>query len=274
MFNLPPPEDDGLEIAQVGPWSRHKHYFLRKYIDAFTTAMKGKWSGLYYVDLFAGPGVVRIEGTNELEWGSPLIAAQAPREFDRLFFCDLKRANCAALEQRVEALGVAGRCTVIRGNANENVEEVVRQIPSGSLTLCFLDPFGLQLEFSTVKMLSQRRSDLIIFFPDRLDALRNCEYVYKDNPNSNLDKFLGPSVNWRDQFDATPKEEWARLLRKLYETSIKTLGYTKFETERIYAKNNPLYLLVFCSTHPLAAKLWRSVSEKKPDGQRTIDWGD
>ena len=38
MFDLPEPQDDGLFTPVVGPWSQHKHHFLRRYIDAFTTA--------------------------------------------------------------------------------------------------------------------------------------------------------------------------------------------------------------------------------------------
>ena len=74
-FELPPPEDDGLPTASVKSWSRDKHHFLRRYIDAFTTSMKDKrWGGLHYIDLFAGPGIERLED-GSLEWGSPLIAA-------------------------------------------------------------------------------------------------------------------------------------------------------------------------------------------------------
>ena len=55
MFELPSPKDDDLYIPTVGEWSRDKHYFLMRYIDAFTTSMKNKkWQGLHYIDLFAG----------------------------------------------------------------------------------------------------------------------------------------------------------------------------------------------------------------------------
>lgn len=99
MFQLEPPEDDGLFIPEVGLWSAHKHHFLRRYIDAFTTTMRMKrWSGLHYVDLFAGAGIERLKD-NGLDWGSPLIAAQAPHRFARLHLCERaasrsKRSRC------------------------------------------------------------------------------------------------------------------------------------------------------------------------------------
>lgn len=58
MPEIPVPKDDGLYIPTVGEWSRDKHYYLGRYIHAFTTSMKDKkWSGLYYIDLFAGAGI-------------------------------------------------------------------------------------------------------------------------------------------------------------------------------------------------------------------------
>jgi len=75
MFELDPPKNDDLYIPQVREHSRDKHYFLMRYIDAFTTSMRDKWNGLHYIDLFAGAGVERLSESGNLNWGSPLIAA-------------------------------------------------------------------------------------------------------------------------------------------------------------------------------------------------------
>ena len=62
MLELPEPSDDGLWYASAGDWYAHKHHFLRRYVDAFTTAMRKKqWAGLHYIDLFAGPGLVWLK---------------------------------------------------------------------------------------------------------------------------------------------------------------------------------------------------------------------
>ena len=278
MFNLPRPKHDGLHVGDVGDWARDKHYFLRRYIDAFTTAMRPKtptkWSSLHYIDLFAGPGIVKLRESGELEWGSPLIAAQAPNSFDTLHFCDRDEQCHRALTARVDRLGLANKCRVLLGDANERVREIVDDIPSRSLSLAFLDPHGLHLNFDTLKVLAAKRVDLIVFFPDHLDVLRNCEYVYHDDPSSNLDRCLGPGVNWRVNLENTPKDKWAEVLRKLYTTQIAGLGYKEFEYVRVErSPGHPLYLLIFCSRHPLAARLWRRIGEKRPDGQRSFDFG-
>ena len=276
MYDLPLPEDDGLYIPPpVGEWSREKYYFLRRYIDAFTNSMHDKpWSALHYIDLFAGAGIVRLEDSGDLEWGSPLIAALVPNiPFSALHFCELEKRRCDALVSRLQRLRPKRGYQILHGDANQLVHQVVDHIPQRALSLAFLDPYGLHLHFETIEALAKKRVDLIIFFPDHLDALRNCEYVYRDDPSSNLDRVLGPGADWRGALDKTSKDRWSEVLRDLYCKQIKSIGYKEFEFERIHARGHPLYLLIFCSRHPLAAKIWRGIASKKPDDQRTFDFG-
>jgi three-Cys-motif partner protein len=271
MFKLPPPEDDGLFTPTVGDWSRHKHYFLMRYIDAFTTSMKDKkWTSLHYIDLFAGAGLERLKDSGELDWGSPMIAAKAPNQFDRLHLCEKKKHKYEALNSRISQIKPGSQ--ILHGDANEKINEIVPAISQGSLALAFLDPSGLHLEFDTLKVLSDIRADFIIFFPDHLDALRNWEHNYLDNPNSNLDRCLGKGSDWRSIINGTPRDRLAEVLRDLYVSQIKSLGYTQFEYERVFMKSHPLYILIFCSRSKLAAKLWRGISRTKSDGQRTFDF--
>ncbi len=268
MFNLPPPQDDGLYVPTVGEWSRDKHYFLMRYINAFTTSMKDKWAGLHYIDLFAGAGIERLRESGDLDWGSPMIAAQIPNKFTTLHLCEKGKKKYKALKERIEHVVNNAQC--FNGDANKKVREIVRQIPQGTLSLAFLDPYGLHLEFDTLKILSDIRADLIIFFPDHLDALRNWERNYLDDPNSNLDRWMGPNCDWRAALNEAPQDRHAEVLRELYVTQIKSLGYAHFEHQRILANGHPLYILILCSRSDLAIKFWRRISHIGPDGQRTF----
>jgi len=272
MFELKPPSDDKQYIPTVGEWSHDKYYFIKGYIDAFTTAMKNKaWSGLHYIDIFAGAGIVRLERSKNLEWGSPLIAAQAPHPFTRLHLCEKSKQNFDALATRLKKFRKDSQ--ILFGDANDKTHEIVKEIPHGSLSLAFLDPFGLHLDYDTLKALSNKRADLIIFFPDHLDVLRNWEHNYFDNPDSNLDRCLGRGSNWREIINKTPQHRLAEVVRELYVEQIRLLDFKYFEYERILMdKGQPLYLLILCSRHELAAKLWRAISEKKPNGQRTFKY--
>lgn len=271
-FELNAPIDDGEYTEDVGPWSADKHHFLRRYIDAFVTSMKDKpWKGLHYVDLFAGPGIVRIKDKG-LDWGSPLVAAQAPHSFTQLHLCELGNREFAALSKRIGQFPQATKPQLCHGDANACVHEIVNQIPQGSLTLAFLDPHGLHLHFDTLRVLSERRADLIIFFPDHLDALRNWENVYNGKPDSNLDRVLGTGA-WRERMERMPRDRWAEVLQKIYVEQLRTLEYNEFDDERITLPNGRfLYKLIFAAKHKTAVKLWRSIATKKPDGQSSFEW--
>jgi three-Cys-motif partner protein len=272
MLELPQPQDDGLYIPQVGEWSSDKHYYLARYMDAFTTSMREKWRGLHYIDLFAGAGVERLKVSRTLEWGSPMLAAQMRFPFTRLHLCERSRTKFKVLKIRMDRTKPGSQ--VLHGDANEEVNAIIREIPEKTLSLAFLDPYGLHLEFATLKRLSEIRADLIVFFPDHLDALRNWEKHYLQDPNSNLDRWLGAGADWRSTLDATPHDSLAEVLRKLYVQQIASLGYTEFEYRRIMAKGHPLYVLIFCSRSAIAARLWRGISSKESDDQRMFPFHD
>jgi three-Cys-motif partner protein len=268
MVELQQPQDDGLYIPEVGQWSSDKHYYLWRYMDAFTTSMRGKWRGLHYIDLFGGAGIERLRQSKSLEWGSPMLAAQTRFPFTQLHVCEKSRIKFKALKARIDRIKPGTQ--TLPGDANQKINDIIRQIPEKTLSLAFLDPYGLHLELETLKKLSDIRADLIIFFPDHLDALRNWEKHYLQHSDSNLDRCLGPGADWRSMFDAAPPDSRAEVLRTLYVQRIGSLGYTEFEYRRMYAKGHPLYVLIFCSRNPFAAKLWRRISDIESDNQRTL----
>lgn len=271
MFELPLPQDDGLCIPVVPEHSKYKHHFIRRYIDIFTTSMKDKkWSGLHYIDLFASAGIERLKTSRKIDWGSPLIAAQAPFSFTKLHLCEELSEKHHALEVRVNRFRPDSQ--IIQGDANKKISQIVADIPDKTLSLSFLDPYGLHLEFKILKVLANIRTDLIIFFPDRLDALRNWAAYYLDNPESNLDLCLGSGIDWRSRLSKAPTHQRAEVLRDMYIKQIRDkLGYTEFDCERITTiRGNPIYYLIFCSRSPTAVHLWRQIAEKKPNGQRTF----
>lgn len=133
MFELPPPKDDGLFIPTVGEWSHNKHWFLMRYIDAFTTSMKNKkWRSLHYIDLFAGGGIERLETSQKLDWGSPMIAVKAPYPFDRLHLCEKNKRKYNALVSRIGK--IRPDYQLLDGDANRKIWEIVKEIPQRTLS--------------------------------------------------------------------------------------------------------------------------------------------
>lgn len=65
-----------------------------------------------------------------------------------------------------------------------------------------------------------------------MDALRNWAAYYKDNPESNLDRFMG-EPGWRKALANSPGDKLAEKLRKSYIEQLKTIGYNYFDTKPI-----------------------------------------
>jgi three-Cys-motif partner protein len=120
------PVDDGQYILTVGQWSSDKHYYLSRYVDAFTKSMREKWGGLHYIDLFAGAGIERLRESKVLEWGSPMLAARTRFPFSQLHLCEKSRVKHKALTTRISQ--VRPDSQILHGDANECIDEIIREM--------------------------------------------------------------------------------------------------------------------------------------------------
>lgn len=262
------PEADGLATPEVGRWSKRKYHFLSRYLTLFSTGMKNKWPQRHYIDLFAGAGIARLRGTDELAYGSPLIAARVNDPFTQLHVCEQSPANVDALRRRLTRYPQPNEPRIIQGDANEVVHQLLSGVPpKRALAITFADPFGLHLHFETIRAVSDRRSDLIILLADNMDALRNWLPYYHDNPDSNLDRFMGES-GWRDvlQESATPER-----LRARYQERLGSIGYEHFGFERVQNDHgHDIYSLVYATKHKRGLDFWEKARQVDEGGQRSL----
>jgi three-Cys-motif partner protein len=265
------PAEDGLVTPEVGQWSRRKYHFLGRYLRAFNTAMREKWPRRFYIDLFAGAGFARIKGTSEVVASSAVLAANVEHRFTEMRLCDRSVANGEALRERLGSARSATPFRVIAGDANDKIGELLAGIPTrGALSVTFADPFGLHLDFETVRQIAAVRSDLIILLADNMDALRNWATYYFNNPESSLDRFMGES-GWRDLLAQTPSERQATALRTRYEARLQSLGYQEFSFERVQNETGrDIYTLLFASRHAAGKRIWDNVSKVDESGQRRL----
>lgn len=269
--------DDGLPVREVGGWSEDKLFVWHSYIQTTTSSMVGKpqWSaGLVYCDLFAGPGVCRLKDSTRRLPGSPLIAAMATKPFSHIFVVDSDARNTAACSKRLEAFGAKDRSTVLTGDSNELVDQIVKSIPKKALTLAFVDPEGLDVDFRTLRKLSDAgRVDLLVLFADAYDALRNLESFISGSDNR-LDRMLGPKSNWRQRIGELPNWDPNNLrefFSKQYIDVLKSqLGYVVADTKIVRGPNGPLYRLVYASKHPRGLDFWHKVDAKDRHGNKGL----
>ncbi|MBN8598663.1 MAG: three-Cys-motif partner protein TcmP [Planctomycetes bacterium] len=270
-------DDDGLPCREVGAWSEDKLFVWHSYIQTTSTSMVGKpqWAaGLFYVDLFGGPGVCQVKNSTRRLPGSPLIAAMAAKPFKHIFVVDSDQRNAVACEQRLAKVGAKDRATVFTGDSNKIVNEIARRIPKGALTLALVDPEGLDVDFETLRTLSSAgRVDLLILFADAYDALRNLD-AFVSGDDKRLDRMLGARSDWRKRLGELPNWEPNNLReffsRQYIETLKNELGYAAADTKIIRGPHGPLYRLVYASKHPRGLDFWQKVDARDRHGQKGL----
>ncbi len=262
---------DGLLSPEVGRWSKRKYHFLERYLHLFSTGMKKKWPQRHYIDLFGGAGFARIRGTDEIVAGSPVIAANVVDSFSGLHLCEQDPSRFAALTMRVTPEKAETPVHLTHGDANLLIADVLRHVPTrDSLCTTFADPFGLHLDWETIRAISSIRSDLIILFADNMDALRNWATYYYKNPDSNLDRFMGEQ-GWRGVLESSAPGNQAQRLRDRYLERLQGLGYQYFDTERIANdQDRDIYSLVYASRDPRGLDFWKKARAVDEGGQRSL----
>jgi three-Cys-motif partner protein len=247
---------DGLLARSVGLWSKDKLRVVGNYMGIFTSSMKGKWDGLTYVDLFAGPGLCVVEDTGGELPGSPLLALDTKKPFDTVICVEQDDEARDALERRVRRHTRGNTVQVLAGDCNAIIGNVVTRMPRGFLSLVFIDPEGVSgLDADTMRALADQRMsvDLIVLFPQGMSVNRNRWQWIGSAEDTPLDRVLD-GREWRT--NTTPEVvQFMVLLREL--------GFTFVESARRAFKNRrgaQLYYLVFASKSPTAVNFWEKIS--------------
>ena len=275
-------ENDGLPSMEVGSWAEGKYAIVALYDKLFSTGMKDKWDTRVYIDLYSGPGLVRVRGSNRFFWGSPLLALGVTDPFDRYILCESDPQYLEALRARVRMRFPRANVEFVNGDCNERIDQICAAIPTPSianrvLSFCFLDPFDISIRFSTVRRLSIFYMDFLFLLALHMDANRNLEYYIRAE-NSKIEEFLGLS-DWRERWYKAPSRlgGFPQFLAEEYSKQMEGLGYLpvpfyKMKPIRSDDRNLPLYRLALFSRHERAYQFWDEVLQYSTD-QRDFGFG-
>lgn len=266
--------DDGLPTRAVGAWSEDKLFVWHKYIQLTTMAMAGQHrfpAGLFYVDLFGGPGICTVRDTAKRLPGSPLIASWAAKPFVHQFIVEADPLLADACTKRLAAAGASMRSTVYASRCEDVVGDISRRIPRDALTLALIDPEAVNVDFSTIaKLAGAGRVDLLVLFADAIDAVRNLGPLL-DGTDDRLDRMMGPGSDWREAVRSLPNWEANNLREALSAAFIRQiksqLGYAEADVKIIEGPHGPLYRLVYASKHVRGLDFWRKVDHRDRSGQ-------
>lgn len=191
---------------------------VQSYLSAFTTALKKQDFELIYFDACAGSGAStvkrdknqgRLLEADELTEGSAMRALQIAVPFDRYVLNDTKRKNVRSLATKVHQHfpQLEDRVRILQSDANEALADLCKRTNwRETRAVVFLDPFGLQIKFSTLKALAQTAAvDVWYLVPVHAMSrqVRGDGAVLPDGGLS-VDEALG-TERWRDT--VTVKEE-------------------------------------------------------------------
>jgi three-Cys-motif partner protein len=279
--------EDGLLMRETGAWAAEKLDYLSRYLSIFTTSMRGKpWKGLYFIDLFSGPGKCKVRDSSQILLGSPLLALTLRYPFSQYFFNDADQEAINALKTRCSISSQSANIQYEVGDSNQVVHKIVKQIELvdqryiqgkwSSLNLSFLDPEGFELEWGTVAALGKvRKMDLIILYP-QMGVEREMPNDIQKPPPTKIDSYFG-GVEWRDVFQKYKLgqiQSLHRSLMDLYEDKLKSLGYIDIKEDeplmRNTERNAPLYRLIFASKDSLGKKFWKQVTSRDVYGQSKL----
>ena len=267
-------EPDGLPYNEVGPWTEEKHRLVAYYASLFSEGMKDKWQTRVYIELYAGAGYSRIRDTERIIPGSPIRALSLRVPFDRYILCEQNDEKREALQTRVRRHSPNADVVFIPGDCDTNVDEIITAIPRHSaasrvLSLCFVDPNDIRIEFSTLRRIGERFVDFVVLLALYMDALR-AEQHYVRNP-SKINRLLGTDSWQRRWAEAKKKgEEFPRFLAEEFTASMAELKYIPppFYSMRkvfFYEKNFPLYAVGLFSRNPLAYRFWNDALKYTDD---------
>lgn len=262
---------DGLPARAVREWTKRKHHFLDRYMDIFSVGMKSRWRQRAYVDLFAGPGRCYQEETGDFYDGSPLIALN--HRFTDHIYVELDGAMAEALDRRCDPHRRSRNVTVMEGDCNSRIEQVVGRLPRDGITLAFIDPTNWQIRFPAVqKLAAVGRVDLIVsFFAGMMQRVTHLEEQPK------LDAFFG-THDWKTERrfqDARGRPSMSGLLA-CYREQLTKVGYLDLMAGRELtvrnSVNRTMYLIAFFSKHERGFDFWDKITREDESGQLAIDW--
>ena len=262
-----------MEFDEIGKWSEIKLEIVGKYADSYAKILSKQRLNFYYIDAFCGAGVHIERNTQKGGLGSPLrVLTETKGAFNRYYFSDADEEKTAYLRQICQAHHAGEKCVVQTGDCNQVLADLMPQFSYEKYErlLCLLDPYGLHLDWETIKRMGASDekkgiTDLILNFPV-MDMNRNV--IWRDinkvrKPEvERMTRFWGDE-SWRNAaycgnlFGDPDKQGNADIVAAFRARLCKVAGF-KHVPPPIPMKNTKgttVYYLFFASQNETAAKI-------------------
>ncbi len=265
----------------VGKWSEEKLELLRKYLNGYVAVLKKQASkgikGYEYIDGFAGTGRPKSKDKERYIEGSPRVALGLPTPFTKYHFIEIaewRRAKLEALKQEFADRDIE----IYPGDCNEVLRsQIVPTLPYSSYkrAIAFLDPFGLALEWETLKAIASTRTIEVFINIPIMDINRNIRRQDKDQiseeSRERMTRFWGPGWDadfFEEQTDLFEtkivlKRQSARQVGNLYRKRLREIfPCCTVPVVLRNSTNAPLYGLIFAGHKEAGLNIAQSIFER------------
>ncbi len=165
-----------VENLTYGPHTALKIIALQVYADTFAKIAHGPksrsagYDGAIYIDLFAGPGLVRCTKHGDVIAGSPLAVLKNQYQFNEYIFFEKNKERALSLQNNISSLNLGLNTKVVTGDCNTEINQELSRLKQSyrkPLLLVFVDPEGMEIKFDTLRKISStfRGVDYVINFP-------------------------------------------------------------------------------------------------------------
>ncbi len=286
-----------------GQWTLEKLECVRAYLAAYAKVMKNQKFTTAYIDAFAGTGYTRFKNekstpagdveeemaepeAEDFRQGSAQIALEIEPPFSKYIFIEKGRKRAQELAKLKEKFpDRAASIKIEVGDANAGLARLCdpKMNWSGRRAVLFLDPYGMQVDWSTIEGAGRtKKIDMLFLFPLGMGVMRLLRRDPAQIPAENakcLTRLFG-TADWQKEFyvenpqpsmfdepGADPGQVKAASPQKVAEFWLKRLGEA-FEhvspKGRILcnSRNSPLYLLCFAAGNPKGVEIMNHIFKK------------
>jgi len=152
-----------------GNWTVEKLDIFSSYLSFYINALKNQPFNKIYIDAFAGNGKIIVGSTEEEINGSVRLSLNSENKFDKYIFIEKKKVFAKELQEIVnnEHVDLKSRITVKNEDCNQALKEICQSTDwKSNRAILFLDPYATEVEWNTLKMISNTKAiDVWYLFP-------------------------------------------------------------------------------------------------------------
>ena len=201
---------------EYGAHTLLKLSYLNYYLSIFSTIANsrkaiGGFSKVLFIDAFGGSGIVKVRNTKYSVLGSSILAA-SNEKIDKVISFEIDDQRAEILSRRLDLIR-PGKFQVIRGDVNSEIENIVKEhVTPKTIVLFFVDPEGMEPEFSKLKLLMDKTRfvDILMNYTWGVYRLQGrIEKKFNDKDIRRMQSFL-PSY----KAESTPDEALLQMFEK------------------------------------------------------------